>query len=392
MSSIAITLASKVECTGCAACHDVCAQKAITMTSKGELHAYPMIDTERCVQCGRCMAVCPSLQCKGEQISAGSMQCYYYSWSKSMDERMASTSGGVGSALMRYAMNEGYYVCAPAFDDKWMLAHHITNDIKDIDSLRGSKYLQSNTTGVYKKLFEVIKEGGKVFFVGTPCQIEAMKTFIPTEMHDQIVSCGIICHGVNSSVVWNDYIDYLQKKEGEVIVSYNFRSKSRGWGKLRVSYTFNSGKITDVPAWNNLFHYWFGKHYILRPSCMKCIYRKEQRNSDITIGDFWGIERIVPNLNVENGVTALITSTNKGEIFINACKDIYKSEVAAEKAISVLLGFIDRTDESVHQLEIQRCFDFKTEYLHTSFEKMAQRYPKQSMISYYWSALKRRLK
>ncbi len=384
-----IKLISKQDCTGCAACHDVCTKNAITMTNDGDIHLFPTIDKDKCVQCGRCMQVCPALNYKPIEENK---QHYYYAWSEVLDDRIKSTSGGIGSALMKQAITSGYYVCAPAFDDQWNLEHIITNKSEDIERLRGSKYLQSNTTGVYQRIVSSLKEGNKIFFVGTPCQVAALHSIIPERMQGQVVTCGIICHGVNSSKVWTDYVNYLQEQEGARLLAYNFRSKSKGWGKLRITYSLENGKNKDIPAWNNLFHCWFGHHYILRPSCLRCLYRKEQRNSDVTIGDFWGIEKIAPELETKQGVTALITSTAKGADFVEHCSEISKTEVDGAESAKVLKGYIDRATEEKKQAETKQNAQFKDEYISYPFEVMAKKYPKQSYIGHYCQAIKSRLK
>lgn len=389
-----IILADKQKCSGCAACSDICSKNAISMSYAEELHAYPIIDKLRCISCGRCMSVCPALN---NEAQLSEKQHYYCAWSSDSEERQQSTSGGIGTAISRYAIDNGWYVCAAAFDNTWKLHHHCTNSLSHLSLFKGSKYLQSNTEGIFRTILELINNNEKVLFIGTPCQIEALNRFVPLARQGNLLTCGIICHGVNSPVVWKDYVQYIEAINHSKLLEYNFRSKSKGWQKknggpnLRVAYQFESGRKYDVPSWNNQFHYWFGKHYILRPSCIDCKYRKEQRNSDITIGDFWGIDKLLKNIDTYNGISVLIVSSTKGEDFIKSIPLINKQEIPSDQATKVLKGYIDRTPRNVKDAEIIQAQHFKQMYLHQGFSSMVQKYPCDTTLSYYFKALRSKL-
>lgn len=237
-------------------------------------------------------------------------------------------------------MKKGWYVCGAAFDKDWKLAHIVSNDKSIIDKIRGSKYLQSNTDEVYKTIKELLVKDEKVLFIGTPCQADALKNCIPSRLIGNLILCEIICHGVNSPLVWNDYKKHLEENHKSPITKYNFRSKSRGWGKLRVSYSFANGEKKDVPAYRNIFHSWFGRHYMMRESCFYCPYRTISRYSDIVIGDFWGIENIEPTLDVKKGASVVIANSSRGETFLADCNLTIK-EINRNSALRVIKGYID---------------------------------------------------
>ena len=208
-----------------------------------------------------------------------------------------------------------------------------------------------------------------------------MKRILHSSLQDSLLTCSIICHGVNSSFVWNDYRNSLEKKCKSHIEKYNFRCKSHGWQKqnggpnLRVSYEMISGKKADMPSWRNLFHYWFGQHFIMRPSCFKCQYRTEDRHSDIVIGDFWNVEKELDDMDTCNGVSAVITTTVRGEEFLHTNPYLNATPVDAQKSKSVLKGLINRKSEETQNKEILRMGTFEQEYSQDGFEYMAKKYP-----------------
>lgn len=370
-----IDLVIQSQCTGCRACFDACPTGSVIFMLSG-LHYYPRINEKTCIKCGKCVSVCPTLKGVERHINNKAFSpLYYCAWNNDLKERSNATSGGVGGALAKLALDMEWFVCGAAFNDKWELNHMVSNRDTILKKIRGSKYLQSNTEGVFKKIVELIEEGKRVLFIGTPCQTDAMRSFVPEKYTDSLLTCEIICHGVNSPVVWSDYRSYIEKANGSNITSYNFRSKSKGWGKLRVSYSYGNGKKKDVPAYRNIFHNWFGQHYMMRESCFRCNYRKKERYSDLIIGDFWGIERIEPSLNVKEGASVLIVNSKKGSEFIKHA-DLNLIPVDANKAQMVMKGFVDKMPEKEKVMQIERMKRFEKDYFSCSFEEMAlKRYP-----------------
>lgn len=375
-----IRLAPKSKCTGCAVCQDACPIGCITMDENNGLHWYPTIDQEKCIKCGKCVKVCPALN---DTLTCDFEQKYYASWSNDPSERKQGTSGGVGTALSRYALSQGWIVVGAGFDKQWDLYHKIVSNVDELVNLRGSKYLQSKTTDIYKQIEHLVISGKHIFFIGTPCQIEALKRLIPVNKHGQITTCGIICHGINSSRVWKDFIHFIEKKHGSSIEYYNFRSKVKGWGengrgskRLYVEYKLKSGKKHVEPAWKNLFHHWFGLHLMMRECCFDCKYRVLQRNSDITIGDFWGLNKILPELtNTEDGVSIAIASTPQGQAIIEQCGVLSLIPTDENKTPKVLAGFLNTRDKNIVNAELERMKTFEKEYEGSGFEVMRRKYP-----------------
>lgn len=148
----------------------------------------------------------------------------------------------------------------------------------------------------------------------------------------------------------------------------------------------------DEPSWKNQFHYWFGLHYIVRPSCLQCQYRMEQRRGDITMADFWGVQRVLPEADTYLGVSAIIISSEKGIVFFSDVKDLVSVPVDGEKSKSVLKGFVEDKDESTQRAEILRAKQFEEEYVSSGFEEMAKKYPHKTNVGMFAYKVIRKLR
>lgn len=383
-------LANRERCTGCMACLNVCHTGSIKFVSvEGCLHTYPEINPDTCVKCGQCEKVCVPLHPEYLRKEEPFAEKYYCAWDTNEQSRMASTSGGVASALARFAIQNGYYVAGAAFDEKWHLSHMISNSADIVEKLRGSKYLLSDAKGIYNETRKILQNGERVLFYGTPCEISALYSIVKPSLRENLITCGIICHGVNAPDVWEDYVKYLENKYKSRLISYNFRSKKKGWGTLQIEYTFDNGKKVSQPARKNLFHVWFGRHFMLRESCFNCIFRTKERYSDLVIGDFWGIEKVNPELYDKKGVSVLIVSSQKGEDFIKST-DIMRIETDSLKTPNVLKGYLPIDKDASG--EINRSKVFAYDYRKLSFDKMKSAYSTISLGDLLIASIKHKLK
>ena len=385
-----INLAPHNKCTGCAACLDACIKQCISY-KEDNLHYYPVINGDECIACGKCMQACPVLQGK-QKIEGSFKQTYTGAYIKDTITRWQCTSGGVGSAMAQFGVDNGWYVCGAAFDVDFNLRHIVGDDMQCVEELRGSKYLQSNMQGVYNKIAELLKENKKVLFFGTPCQVDALQRYT-TKNNDNLLTVSILCHGVNSPIVWKDYVAELEKKYKSKLQWYNFRSKEKGgWGEMVVAMTFENGRKKKEYAYGNQFHVWFGKHYILRESCFQCAYRVEKRSADITIGDFWGIEKVLPQLDTKNGISVVLCSTQKGAGFFSSLNNVEKFDVDQQKTPTVLKGFLSKVRPETVNLQLTKQREFIDYYKNHSFEDLCRNYPATSQWQHYLQAIKSRLK
>ncbi|MBR7028744.1 MAG: Coenzyme F420 hydrogenase/dehydrogenase, beta subunit C-terminal domain [Bacteroidaceae bacterium] len=376
-------LASQATCLGCHACEAVCPTRSITFQGDG-FFTYPCIDNDTCIQCGKCEKACTYV--RGEYVKEVNdiSQTFYCAYNNDAEERAKATSGGAGGALAQHALDQGWLVCGAAFDEAMRVKHILSDSEAILDKIRGSKYLQSDVTGVYEQVREAVKEGRQVLFFGTPCQCQALVASLPTSQRASVLTCAIICHGVNSAKVWEDNVRHEERKTGKKIVAYNFRSKDKGWGPYRSATTFQDKQNIIRPSWNDLFLTWFGHDYIIQEACFHCPYRIEKRAADLTIGDFWGVEKILPSEPTRAGLSVLIASTNKGKDFVNKVPQLVLKEVDENLVLKkALKGYVERRSEEKRQSMILRRKAFEAEYAQKGFDFMAKKYPAQT----YWTRI-----
>lgn len=331
----------KKQCTGCAACADVCSKNCIDMSLDSEGFRYPKVNSLTCVNCDLCKSVCPALN--GAECDTLA-ETYAV---KSNDEkvRFESSSGGAFSQIAKYILNNGGIVFGAAFDDDWTV-HHIAVDSEgDLRLLRTSKYTQSRMHGIYRQVKKKLKEGYKVLFTGTPCQVNALKLFLK-EDYDDLILVDFICHGVPSEVAWKKYVEYISR--GRLIEKINFRDKSVGWNDFSLSFVFKNFDIYAKTLREDPFLRLFLSDYILRPACYNCPSKTPNRSSDITLADLWGAREIKDNIDDDKGLSMVILNTDKGKRVFESVSD----SVTAEKID--YLKAIAHNPSAVHSVGIPK--------------------------------------
>lgn len=324
-----MTLAQKHHCSGCSACHDACPRGAISMVSDAEGFLYPQVDTERCVNCGICAKVCPSLNRPDPRTPLA----VYAAKAKDTELRLASSSGGVFSLLARQILAKGGKVFGAAFDKKdWSVEHIGVTDEEGLAELRGSKYVQSRTAGIYREVKSALGANIPVLFSGTPCQIAALRAYLnsPTPTHyANLFLVDVACHGVPSPAVWQKYLDWQCEAasalgrgsapaEGRNIRRISFRCKNCGWKRYSLSLRFANDKeyLRQFPE--DPFMRAFLHELCNRPSCHDCQVRELRSGSDLTIADFWGIDRVMPDFDDDCGTSLVLANTEKGAALLNS--------------------------------------------------------------------------
>lgn len=316
-------------CCGCGACEAVCNRNAISMICDREGFWYPKIDDSKCILCKACIKVC-SFKAKDREKTR-EQQKFYYAQSKNKDILYQSSSGGIFTHLYQYFLENHGAVCGSIFTEDLTVKHKLSSLESDCQKMRGSKYVQSELSGIFKEIEKLLKSNHKVLFIGTPCQVAGLKGYLKNIDLNNLIMVDLICHGVPSPLVWKDYIQYLQQKYGTVVSKFSFRDKKQGWKGFNISAECENGIILKNSRYVSSYIELYGQGAILRPSCYQCRYSSLTRPSDLTIGDFWGIDQLYPEFDDDRGVSMVLANTRKGnELFCKINNQLKWFEVSKD--------------------------------------------------------------
>lgn len=328
----------KNKCSGCGACFQKCPRKSIDMIEDQEGFPYPSVNKNTCINCGLCAKVCPQLN---DLAGASKENAFAFC---NTDENIInkSSSGGAFTYLANEIIRRGGVVYGSASDyltEDGPIIHHIRVDsIQGIEKLRGSKYVYSVTEFTYEFTRRDLEDGIWVLYTGTPCQIAGLKGYLSKD-YDKLITCEILCHGAPNQKLFKRYINKLEQELDGKVLSYNFRSKVKGWG-LFYLFTYKDNNTGEVKtkfgiADEDPYYISFLKGKTYRESCYQCKYARRERIADITIGDYWGVELEHPEFADVHGVSAIMPNTDKGVEFFESikekCKMIEISRSSVEK-------------------------------------------------------------
>lgn len=315
----------KAHCCGCGACMNICPKNAISMVEDEAGFVFPAIDEQKCVHCDLCKRVC-NYQNKQAPFTMGKT---YAAMAKNSQMVERSASGGVFAAIAAQVLKAGGVVFGCALDTKPDIhVHHIKIDqLEDLEKLQGSKYLQSDIGMIYKEVKCEVATGHPVLFSGTPCQIAGLKGFLMNQIPDNLLLIDIICHGVGSQALFKAYLDCLAQKKKGTIENYSFRDKTAGWGlhaRVDVQRNGNDKQSYFIQPGFDSYYWLFLKSEIYRENCYECSYASANRPGDITIGDYWGIEKEHPEILKKNGgifdenlgVSCIIINSDRGQALL----------------------------------------------------------------------------
>lgn len=266
-------------CTGCCACANSCPVEAIKLVENNIGYYNPVIDEEKCINCGKCDAVCPELNtikgnCSGQKV---------YACQAEDDIRYISSSGGAFTLIAEEILAKGGYVAGAAFDENWNVNHIIIDNIADLDKLRRSKYVQSYIRAdFYKDIKQLLKNNKYVLFSGCPCQAAGLKSYLGKN-YEKLIIVDLLCAHSASPKAYRKFL--TDSFPGEEIQNINFRSKIKGWDSHTVV-------VTDKHPKEEITHNFmkaFVPHLLMNECCKSCKYTTTSRQGDITIGDYWGI-------------------------------------------------------------------------------------------------------
>lgn len=318
-----ITITDKSHCCGCSACVQRCPKQCITMAEDNEGFLYPQVDTSKCVDCHLCEKVCPVIN----QDKARTPLEVYAAKNSDDDIRLKSSSGGIFTLLAEQTIKGGGVVFGACWDKDWNVKHDYIDNISDLQRFRSSKYLQSVIGDNYLKAEQFLKTGRKVMFTGTPCQIAGLKHFLRKE-YDNLFAVEIICHSVPSPGVWQQYLTtrlHTLKWNKSDIRNISFRDKKTGWKTYSFVIENKDGNSFIELSSKNAFMRGFLADLYTRPSCHACPAKQLRSGSDLTLGDFWGIESLMPEIDDDKGVSAIIVNSDKGkQVLHNINVELYE--------------------------------------------------------------------
>ncbi len=298
------------ECVGCGACAASCPLGCIEMTEDVAGFLRPEVLSERCSGCGRCEAVCPSLNPPSHDDLAGA----YWARDTSATALKAASSGGVFGLLASVTVDAGGAVYGAVFGDDWTVSHARACSLQGVSALKKSKYVQSRVSpDVYRSVRKDLLDGKAVLFTGTACQIAGLKGYLGKMSSSELLTCvEVICHGAPSPRLWTQYVAFLESACHSKLVSFSFREKEPSWSSYSVRAVFENGATWQVPYLDCWFMVAFMHDLPLRDSCYSCPF-KRRSGSELVLGDFWGVERALPGLDVRSGVSAVVANTEKGK-------------------------------------------------------------------------------
>ncbi len=313
-----INLKKKADCCGCGACVSACPKGAISLHYDEEGFLYPAVDKDLCVNCSLCNKACP----KENEYKRNTTYAYNFlgAYNNDKAQARASSSGGIFSLLAQHIILQKGAVYGVELLDDFKLVHSRADSLDGYLKFRKSKYLESNTNNVFRKVKEDLNIGLKVLFSGTPCQVAGLHSFLGKE-YENLYTCDVVCHGVPSRMVFDKYIEELNKKQKSKAVSACWRDKENGWYPNKVTIFFEDGSKKSTTSTNNPYQAGFLHNLYLRPSCYVCNWAKLPRVGDISLADFWGYKGPLLNDNENAGISIVVISSKQGAELFDKCKD-----------------------------------------------------------------------
>ncbi len=283
-------------CYGCTACMAICPTSAIAMHANAEGFLFPQIDAQKCIGCDLCQQVCSEYVEVVKPLMHRQVAEVMAAWSREPQQVAQSTSGGLFARLAEQVLLQEGVVYGVAWRDSKLEAYHKRIDsVEELPQLKGSKYVQSHMGSAYQEVQADLKRGCPVLFSGTPCQVAGLRLFL-RKPYPNLITVDLVCHGVPSPKLFAHYIDWLeQKQKGAKVSQFKFRDKKPNQPTAFISWQ-SQGKRRYYPVGMQPYSFGFYRSYFSRESCFNCYFSQAQRVGDITLSDFWGGEKVYPQL------------------------------------------------------------------------------------------------
>lgn len=386
-----MNISNNTICCGCGACEQICSKHAISMRPNKEGFLYPKLEESLCVDCGLCSKICPELHTADSLNPTGYPLAAQAKANKVLDN---SSSGGIFSVVAEYVLNNGGVVVGAELTENMKVRHVIVDNVQELNKLCGSKYAQSNTSNIYKRVKELLQQGRFVFFTGTPCQVSALKLFLRRSF-ENLLTADLICHGVPSPLMFNMIVEYLEKKYKGKVMDYQFRSKKlTGWSRVSACTMLINGKIKHI-YYNEMMRAFFQAFldgHVLRMDCYQCPFTRTERAGDFTMADFWSLKSTNPKFPRQHrGVSMILVNTEKGQSILEACLDKIYMEPSD---LDVILAGYNYQLKHPTELTSERgaIFDFLQKYPEDFINKYLRGDISSDKRNFYFTAFKEQIK
>lgn len=324
-----LTTKDEKTCYGCLSCVYSCPSGAITIEDRFDKFSYPELDSTKCINCDLCKKVCPY----ETDVSSDIMHTFGVK-NKDEDARKNSTSGGAFTAISDALLEQGYVVYGAGFDDDFRVVHKRAENAEERNALRGSKYVESRMEDIYPEIRKNLESGQKILFIGTPCQVAGLKSFL-RKPQDNLITIDLLCGGVGSPRVFEDYLKLITN--GKTPKIFLFRDKESGWGNGYNVRVECDGEINE--KYKQSFINLYIRSLAKRNSCSSCKFASTKRPGDISIGDFWGIDYADKSFNDGKGVSLVTLNTEKASELLDNIKnaEILKADYSTAVNSNVVL-------------------------------------------------------
>lgn len=378
---IPILFKNKSECCACGACLNACPKQAISMQEDEFGFRYPVINEAECIRCGKCKRVCAYQNSKVENSPLST----YAAVARNSEMAVKSASGGIFASMAKCVIDQGGVAFGAELQGDFSVQHTAIVSEAEIIRLQGSKYTQSSTERTFAEVKDYLNQGRMVLYSGTPCQIDGLKSFLGNN-YDNLITVDIICHGVPNNKMFQDYISLLEQQNGGHAKNFTFRDKSIGWG-INGSMEINGKKIKMWQSASSYLFY-FMQGWIYRENCYKCKYACNNRPGDLTIGDYWGIEKQHPEYlgksswDESKGISVIIANTEAGKKFIEKVDKYIELKTSDFKKAAAGNAQLQRPSEPGQREEI---LDL---YKNGGWKALDERFRKKIGWRYYKSQIK----
>lgn len=336
------------DCCGCGACVDACPKRCINMVRSPYGYLVASVNKGECVSCNVCERVCPTMNTPRRVCNSHRV---YSAFNRCAEIRDAGSSGSIFYLLATTIIRKGGVVYGAAFDNRLQLKHTKAESEEELWPLLKSKYIQSNTIGVFAQVKQDLNGGKTILFVGTPCQVSALYNYIPEKQKNNLYLVDFICHGVPAQELFDRSIANYERHHKCHINKFMFRVKGKRHSKYyQINYTDESGNKGQEsgPYFDNPYYCSYSLYNCFRQSCYRCKHATVDRVSDITLADFWGINRLKPSVtDIEKGYSMLIMNSDKGETLFNSVKNnVIYEEFKLRDAIDNNYSYTNVTNDS----------------------------------------------